>query len=265
MEKTETPTNNSKFHQLNPLVKLLFTIVFIVFINLTPAKAWGAYALFFLYLITIISSAGLKFSDLAKRTIISLPFILAAIPLIFAGNSPYEVIPIFGSEIMISVEGWQKFLSITIKSILSILAALLLVSTSRPTEIFFALERLKIPSLFISIINLAYHYLFVIQDEVLRMTRARSSRSSSGLTKKSGGGGLMWRAMITGGMAGSILIRSIERSDRVYAAMLSRGYNGKTIPSIQDSKNINRSEYPTIIIGVFLVLIIWIYSLLIVG
>lgn len=265
MEKPETPTNNSKFHQFNPLVKLVFTIVFIVFVNLTPTKAWGAYALFFLYLFAIFYTARLKFSIMAKRTLISLPFILAAIPLIFAENSPYEVISIFGSEINISMEGLQKFLSITIKSILSILAALLLVSTSRPSEIFFALERLRIPSLFISIINLAYHYLFVIRDEVLRMIRARASRSSSGLTKKSSGGGLWWRAKIPGGMAGSILIRSIERSDRVYAAMLSRGYNGKAIPSIQDSKNIKRSEYFMMVIGVFLVLIIWLYSLLTMG
>ncbi len=250
---------------MNPLVKLVFTIVFIVFVNLTPIKAWGAYALFCLYLLSIFSAARLKFSDLAKRTLISLPFILAAIPLIFSGNAPYEIIPFLGGEISVSVEGLQKFLSITIKSILSIQAAILLVSTSRPTEIFFALERLRIPTLFISIINLAYHYLFVIRDEVLRMMRARASRSSSGLTKKSSGGSLWWRAKITGGMAGSILIRSIETSDRVYAAMLSRGYNGKTIPIIQVSKNIKRSEYIMMIIGVFLLLIIWLYSILIVG
>lgn len=265
MEKPETPAKSSKFHQLNPLVKLVFTIVFIVFVNLTPIKAWEAYALFFLYLFAIIFSSRLKFSNLAKRTLISLPFILAVIPLIFTGNAPYEVISSFGGEISISVEGLQKFLSITIKSILSIQAAILLVSTSRPTEIFTAFERLHVPSLFISIINLAYHYLFVIRDEVLRMMRARTSRSSSGLIKKSSGGSLWWRAKVTGGMAGSILIRSIERSDRVYAAMLSRGYNGKAIPSTQDSKNIKRSEYFMMIIGVILLLIIWLYSILIMG
>lgn len=265
MEKSESPTNYSKFHQFNPLEKLLFTIVFIVFVNLSPIKAWEAYALFFIYLYAIIFTLRIKFCELAKRTLISLPFILAAIPLIFSENSPYKVIPFFGGEISISVEGLQMFISIAIKSILSIQAAILLVSTSRPTEIFLALERLRVPTLFISIINLAYHYLFVIRDEVLRMIRARSSRSSSGLTKKSSGGSLWWRAKVTGGMAGSILLRSIERSDRVYAAMLSRGYNGKVVPSIQDSKNIKRSEFLMIITGVFLVLIIWLYSLLIMG
>lgn len=265
MEKPETPAKSSKFHQINPLVKLVFSIVFIVFVNLTPIKAWEAYALFFLYLFAIIFTSRLKFSDLAKRTLISLPFILAVIPLIFTGNAPYEVIPFFGGEISISVEGLQKFLSITIKSILSIQAAILLISTSRPTEIFIALERLRVPSLFISIINLAYHYLFVIRDEVLRMMRARASRSSLGLTKKSSGGSLWWRAKVTGGMAGSILIRSIERSDRVYAAMLSRGYNGKAIPSKQDSKNINSNDYLLMIISILMVVIIWFYSLLIIS
>jgi cobalt/nickel transport system permease protein len=40
------------------------------------------------------------------------------------------------------------------------------------------------------------------------------------------GGSLRWRARVAGGMAGSLFLRSLERSDRVYAAMLARGYNG---------------------------------------
>lgn len=263
MENSKYPVFNSKFHQLNPLVKLIFTLVFIVFVNLSPEKAWEAYILYAIYLIAILISTRLMFTDVAKRTLISIPFMLAAFPLIFSGQAPYEVFPIFGIEMVISIQGLQKFLSIVIKSILSIQVAILLVLTTNPPEIFFALERLKIPSLFVSIINLAFCYLFLIREEVLRLIRARASRSSSDLTKKSSGGSLSWRAKVTGGMAGSILIRSIERSDRVYAAMLSRGYNGKSIPSSKQCGKIKNNEYFIMITGIFLVLIIWFYSLLI--
>ncbi|MCK4899770.1 MAG: hypothetical protein KAS38_13380, partial [Anaerolineales bacterium] len=39
-------------------------------------------------------------------------------------------------------------------------------------------------------------------------------------------------ARVTGGMAGSLFLRAIERSDRIYMAMISRGYDGevRTMP-----------------------------------
>jgi cobalt/nickel transport system permease protein len=36
----------------------------------------------------------------------------------------------------------------------------------------------------------------------------------------------MWRARVMGNMAGQLFLRSYERSDRIYNAMLARGYDG---------------------------------------
>lgn len=38
---------------------------------------------------------------------------------------------------------------------------------------------------------------------------------------------MTWRARVTGGMAGNLFLRAFERSDRIYMAMLSRGYDGE--------------------------------------
>ena len=38
---------------------------------------------------------------------------------------------------------------------------------------------------------------------------------------------MAWRARVTGGMAGNLFLRAFERSDRIYMAMLSRGYDGE--------------------------------------
>ena len=38
---------------------------------------------------------------------------------------------------------------------------------------------------------------------------------------------MIWRAKVTGNMAGQLFLRSYERSDRIYNAMLSRGYTGQ--------------------------------------
>ena len=40
------------------------------------------------------------------------------------------------------------------------------------------------------------------------------------------GGSLVWRIKVVGSMAGQLFLRSYERSDRIYNAMLSRGYVG---------------------------------------
>ena len=37
---------------------------------------------------------------------------------------------------------------------------------------------------------------------------------------------MAWRARVAGNMAGQLFLRSYERSDRVYNAMLARGYAG---------------------------------------
>ena len=41
------------------------------------------------------------------------------------------------------------------------------------------------------------------------------------------GGSIRWRAKVTGQMVGSLFVRSMERSERVFAAMQSRGYAGE--------------------------------------
>jgi cobalt/nickel transport system permease protein len=41
-----------------------------------------------------------------------------------------------------------------------------------------------------------------------------------------GGGSIVWKASVLGGMVGSLFLRSYERSERIYAAMVSRGFDG---------------------------------------
>jgi cobalt/nickel transport system permease protein len=65
----------------------------------------------------------------------------------------------------------------------------------------------------------------VLTDEVFRLLRARESRSAAAPGSRSGGG-VVWRAKVAGHMAGQLFLRSYERSDRIYNAMIARGYAG---------------------------------------
>jgi cobalt/nickel transport system permease protein len=64
-----------------------------------------------------------------------------------------------------------------------------------------------------------YRYIFVLTDEVMRMRQARDSRNF--------GGGRLRQLKTIGHMIGTLFIRSYERGERIYAAMLARGFDGQ--------------------------------------
>ena len=105
-------------------------------------------------------------------------------------------------------------------------AAILLVATTRFPDMVHALEHLHVPAVLTTIVSFLYRYLFVLTDEVMRLLRARQSRSGTVAGLKSGRS-VFWRARVTGNMAGQLFLRSYERSDRIYNAMLARGYSGQ--------------------------------------
>lgn len=219
---------NSLVHTLNARVKIIFTLVFILTLNLCSATAWPAYILYFSVLLSIILLSKLGWSYVLKRSLFALPFILAAVPLIFWGPQPVSHIQLWDSIYLpFSMAGFERCISIIIKAWLSVIAAILLTSTTPFLKLISGFRQLHVPLILISIIELMWRYLFVLVDEVNRLIRARSSRSSTINGKHHPGGSVFWRGRVTGNMAGSLFLRSIERSERIYAAMLSRGYSGE--------------------------------------
>ena len=122
---------------------------------------------------------------------------------------------------MITDQGLWLFLSVIAKAWLSVLVSGLLVATTPFPDLLKAMRRLHIPPVLVTTISFTYRYLFVLVDEALRLQTAREARSAGP------GGTVPWRAKVLGGMIGSLFIRSYERSERIYQAMLSRGYAGQ--------------------------------------
>ena len=222
---------HSPLHQLDPRIKLVIALGFILTSSLTPPGAWAVYILLMALVMSAILFSELGFGFTLKRALIlSSPFVLAVLPLPFTvAGSPIAQIPLGFATLTISQPGVIRFVSILLKSWISVQAAILLASTTQFPDLLIALRALRLPPLLVSVIGLMWRYLFVMADETLRMLRARSARSSTSADAPlKPGGKLTWRAPVTGGVAGSLFLRSIERSDRIYAAMLSRGYDGET-------------------------------------
>jgi cobalt/nickel transport system permease protein len=230
------------------------TIVFILSNALLPDGAWVAFVCswLFLLLVNMLSNLGLVYS--LKRSFVALPFALIAITVLFSvpGES-LSTFHFFMWDLTITDAGFLRFISIVIRSWLSVQMAIMLVATTRFPDIVHALEHLRVPSILTTIIAFLYRYLFVLADEVFRLLRARESRSASVAGTRSGGS-VVWRARVAGNMAGQLFIRSYERSDRVYNAMLSRGYAGHL--QTMSPHELHRVDYVTTALALILFLIL---------
>ena len=117
--------------------------------------------------------------------------------------------------------GLVLFATVVVKAWLSVMVSGLLVATTPFPDLLKAMRSLHVPAVLTATISFMYRYLFVLVDEAMRLQTARTARSAgTGRT-------VWWRARVLGGMIGSLFIRSYERSERIYAAMLSRGFAGE--------------------------------------
>jgi cobalt/nickel transport system permease protein len=220
---------DSQVHRLDPRIKLVLAAVFILTNTLMPVGAWPIYILLFALILSVevVSELGVGF--VLKQSLLALPFVLAALPLILTipGKTIFSF-PVGSWVIHASYPGLVRFISIAIKSWLSVQAAIVLAASTSFPDLLVAMRALHVPQLLVSIFGLMWRYLFVLVDEATRLLRARASRSGqSDLLRARPGGSISWRARVTGGMAGSLFLRAFERSDRIYMAMVSRGYDGE--------------------------------------
>ena len=230
---------SSPVHRLDPRIKLTLTLAFILTNALVPTGAWPVYILLFALLLSVEILSELGVGYVLRRSVLALPFVLAAIPVMFTMPGPSLTSFSLGQwTLTISQPGLERVISVALKSWLSVQAAIVLASSTSFPDLLIALRALRVPRLLVGVFGLMWRYLFVLVDEALRLIRARAARSGEsdqpGARK---GGSVAWRARVTGGMAGSLFLRGIERSDRIYMAMLSRGYDGEVrslpLPSLK--------------------------------
>jgi cobalt/nickel transport system permease protein len=105
------------------------------------------------------------------------------------------------------------------------------VSTTRFTELVQALRSLRTPDVVTTSLGLGYRFLYTLTDEVERLRRAARSRNA--------GDGSASRRRLLMGITAAALHRSFDRSERVYQAMLGRGYTGQ-MPALKAPRRVGR-------------------------
>jgi cobalt/nickel transport system permease protein len=217
----------SPIHQLDPRVKVVMTIVFIISTVALPDGAWIALGAAWLATLALSQIAQLGPFYALKRSFVALPFALAAVSIMFTWpGRPLFAFPLGPWHMTISEAGLVRFLSIVVRSWISIQAAILLTASTRFPDLMHALRHLRLPTLLVAIVSFMYRYISVLSEETFRLLRAREARSA-GQDGARAGGSIAWRARVAGNMAGQLFLRSYERSDRIYSAMQARGFQGE--------------------------------------
>ena len=200
-------------HGLDARTKLIVTLLFLFTVVSFSKYEITALLPFFLYPVLLLTLGDIPSGFILKKVALVSPF--AIFIGIFNPILDSTQVTVFNGFAVSA--GWISFFSILLKFMLTVSTALLLVATTSFPGVCHASRQLGIPSLFVSQLLFLYRYIFVLMEETMRMVRARDMRSFNRRGK-----GLRVFVRITG----ILFLRTVERAERVYYAMLSRGFQG---------------------------------------
>ena len=207
---TESPV-----HRLDPRAKVVGFLGLTLVAVTTPLEAWPVYVACALVLAGVCAIGRIAPSTVWRRTKFVIPLVLfvAAFMPFFRGGERIDL-----GLLSVSEAGLAAFAAVSVKAVLGTVSAVLLGATTTFPATLRALESLRVPRLLVLIAGFVYRYVFVVVDEVQRMRAALSAR---GYHPRSA-----LNASALGRVASALFLRTHARGERVYLAMVSRGYRG---------------------------------------
>lgn len=200
-------------HRLDPRIKLIASLLFLFTVISFPKYEVAALLPFFLFPAILLTAGEIPLWFIVKKVAIVSPFA------IFIGifNPLLDTAQVAVLPSLTLAAGWLSFASILLKFILTVSTALLLIATTSFPTVCHALRQLGLPSLFVSQLLFLYRYIFVLAEETMRIIRARDMRSF-------GRKGTDVKVFVR--ISGVLFLRTVERAERIYFAMLARGFQG---------------------------------------
>lgn len=205
----ELARKQTPVHALHPMAKLLTTLVFIICVISSGRYDCTGLTVFFFYPAVLIALGELPLKSIVLRTLPALPFVL------FAGISNI----IFERTLTPAGISYGVLSGLVLleKAILTVSALVILAATTPSNLLLAQLQRLHVPRIFTTTVMLCFRYLSLLAGEGANMSRAYHLRAvrQNGIEMRH-----------AGAFIGQLLLRSIDRAERVYAAMQCRGFSG---------------------------------------
>lgn len=202
-------------HRTAPQVKIILTFLLLFCIASLNTLHAGLMGLGFCFILLALSKPPL--SPLIHRVILVNVFVLLIwlfLPLTFQGNILFTIGPLSFKE-----EGVQKAFLITIKANSILFGFISLFLTTPIFENANGMSRLKVPQKLISIFLLTLRYNTLIINEFQRIQQALKLKGFKP-------GSTFFTYKVYSQFLSILFIRAYDRSDRIYQAMLCRGYQG---------------------------------------
>ena len=209
-------STNSIVHRLDPRIKIIAAMLFSVLVATADRLPVLVLALLFSGSLVMISHLDIK--RVFWRIFVVNGFILTlwiVLPFSCQGEKLFSV-----GLLGVSWEGIICALFITIKSNAILLGCIALLSTSPVFSLVQALHRLHIPDKLVHLFFFSYRYIHVIHEEYVGLVNAMRVRCFEGRTD-------MHSYKTYANLVGMIFLKSYDRSEKVYKAMLSRGFKGR--------------------------------------
>lgn len=213
----EPPAAGGRLRALDARAKLVGLVGVTIVAVSAPLEAWPTWVACAAVLVAVALAARARPRQIARRAAPVLPpvlFVAAFAPLLSGGRAVAALGPFTVSE-----HGLRVLAEVGAKATIGTVAAVLLGITTTFPETLEALRRMRVPRTLTLIAAFMYRYLVTMVDEVRRMRAAMTSR---GFRPRS-----PVAAAVLGRLVAVLFLRSLGRGERVYRAMLSRGYSGQ--------------------------------------
>lgn len=201
------PHGTGPVARIDPRVRLVVTIAYVVVVVLTPPAAWRLLVGEGLALAFVVGWSGVEPGVLGRRWLGFAPLVGFLALMIAPGHPARPTL------------GWGGVAAaILAKNTLALGAMASLVLVTPFVTILGALGRLGVPPILLATLRFMERQAQILGDELARMVQARRCRTFRRSGRLSYG--------ILTGLIAMLFLRSFERGERVHAAMLSRGWDG---------------------------------------
>ena len=207
---------NSILHRMDPRFRVFFASLYSIVIAVSRDFQILTGAIVISSLLVIL--AQLPAREILKRLLAVNTFILLLwliLPVTFHGAVAFKLgpLPVYSAGIRMATQ-------ITLKSNAIVMALIALIATMNFSILGYALNWLRMPDKIVHLLLMTYRYIFLIEQEYQRLIRAARIRGFQPGTN-------LHTYKTYANVVGMLLVRSSLRAERVYKAMLCRGFRRK--------------------------------------
>lgn len=209
--------------RMDPRIRVVSVFAFVALVSSLTSRPLLISAVGLITALALWSGMGPGY--LLRRIALVLPFagvVLMVFPFAVPGEAVFGIhLGLF--DLSATEQGISRAAILSLRVLAAVMAVNMLTATTSFSDLTRALRGLKVPAVFVQVLEFTVRYIFVLADEVQRMRVARKSRCF-----RAGRSLFAWSTFrALGQLVGVLFIRSWDRGERIYCAMLARGYSAE--------------------------------------